>query len=60
MMHERRVKPASIQELMEVVEDVARTILEEMVRKSVANIRKRCWAYIVAGGDHFESFLKKI
>ena len=34
MMHERRVKPASIQELMEVVEDVA--------RKSVANIGKRC------------------
>ena len=60
MMQEQRVKPASIQELMEVVEDVARTIPEEMVRKSVANIRKRCRAYIVAGGDHFESFLKKI
>ena len=44
MMHVRRVKPASIQELMEVVEDVARTIPEEMVRKSVANIRKRCRA----------------
>ena len=60
MMHEPRVKQASIEELMEVIEDVAQTIPEEMVRKSVANIRKQCRAYIVAGGDHFESFLKKI
>ena len=44
MTHMWHVKPASIQELMEVVEDMARTIPEEMVRKLVANIRKRCRA----------------
>ena len=60
MMHVRRVKPQTIDELKEVVEDVARTIPEEMVRKTVANIRKRCRACIMADGDHFEAFLKKI
>ena len=60
MMHVRRVKPATIEELMHVVEDVAQTNPEENVRKTVANIRKRCRACIMAGGDHFESFLKQI
>ena len=59
MMHVRRRKPTTIDELKETVEDVARTIPEEMIREAVANIRKRCRACEAASGDHFESFLKQ-
>ena len=60
MMHVRRVKPVTIDELREVVEDMTKTIPETMVRKTIANIRKRCRACLMADGDHFEAFLKKI
>ena len=59
MIHVRRRKPATIEELKETVEDVAATIPEEMIRDAVANVRKRCRACIEADGDHFESFLKQ-
>ena len=60
MMHVRRVKPATIDELRTVVEDVVKTIPESMVRKTVANIRKRCRACLMAEGNNFKAFLKKI
>ena len=60
MMHVHRVRPQTINKPKEVVEDMVRTIPEEMIRKTVANIRNRERACIMANGDHFESFLKKI
>ena len=50
----------TINKLKEVAEDMVRTIPEEMICKTVANIRNRERACILANGDHFESFLKKI
>jgi hypothetical protein len=59
MMHVRRRKPATIEELKAVVEDVARTVPADMIRAAVGNIRKRCQACVEADGRHFESFLKQ-
>ena len=56
----RRQKPATIAELRAIVEDVAATAPEEMIRDAVENIKKRCEACQMAEGGHFESFLKKI
>ena len=58
MMHMRRRKPTTIDELKAVVEDVVRTVPVEMIRQAATNIRKRCRACIQADGGHFESFLK--
>ena len=60
MMHVRRQKPTTIDELKAIVEDVAHTVPVEMICKSVAGIKKRCRACIQAEGGHFESFLKKM
>ena len=60
MMHVRRRKPATIEQLKAVVEDVARTVPVDMIRAAVGNVRKRCQACIQADGDHFEAFLKQL
>ena len=44
----RRIKPQTIEELKEVINDVTRTISEEFVRKTMVNISKRCHACIMA------------
>lgn len=60
MIQVRRRKPATIDELKETVEDIARTVPEQMIRDAVGNIRKRCDACELAEGGHFESFLKQL
>ena len=60
MQQVRRIKPETIDELKAVVEDVVSSIPEEMIRKSVANLRKRCEACLAADGGHFEHFLKSM
>ena len=60
MIHVRRQKPATLDELKTIVEDVAATVQEDMIRAAVGNIRKRCQACEEAKGGHFESFLKKL
>jgi len=60
MIHVRRAKPESLDELKAVVEDVAATATTEMIRNAVANLRRRCRACVMADGGHFESFLKSI
>ena len=49
----RRAKPASIDELMSTLEDVAMRVPENMDRDSVANLRKQCKACIENFGGHF-------
>ena len=60
LMRVRQLKPTTLEELMEIVEDVARTVPLEMVRKAATNVRKRCRACIQADGGHFEHFLKSM
>ena len=60
MIHVRRRKPTTIEELKAVVEDVARTVPVDMIRAAVANVRKRCRACIQAEGNHFEAILKQL
>ena len=60
MIHVRRRKPTTIEELKAVVEDVARTVPVDMIRAAVANVRKRCQACIQAEGGHFEAILKQL
>ena len=60
MQQVRRVKPTTIDELKATVEEVAASVPVDLIRKAVANVRKRCSACILAGGDHFESFLKSL
>jgi hypothetical protein len=59
MMQVRRRKPGTIDKLKETVEDVRRTIPEEMVQEAVANIRKRCQACEAASCGYFKAFLKQ-
>ena len=40
MIHVRRQKPATLDELKTIVEDVAATVQEDMIRAAVGNIRK--------------------
>ena len=54
----RRIQPESIAELRRAVEDVTRTIPEEMLRDAAQNVRKRAKACIEAPGGHFKHFLK--
>ena len=60
MMQVRRSKPSTIDKLNAVVEDVARSVPQEMIRDAVANVRKRCQACVDAFGfgGHFVSFLR--
>ena len=57
-MQVQRRKPTTIKKLKKTVEDIMRTILEEMVWDAVANIHMRCRACKAASGGHFKSFLK--
>ena len=56
----KRIKPTSVEELRAAVEDVARTVPEEMIRDAAKNVIKRCKACIAASGGHFEYFLKSM
>ena len=58
-MQVQRRKPTTIKKLKKTVEDIMRTILEEMVWDAVANIHMRCRANKAAPGGHFKSFLKQ-
>ena len=60
MVHVRRRKSATINELKESVKDVARTVLEHTIQDVVANIRKRCKACVLPDGDCFKYFLKYV
>ena len=60
MMQVRRRKPTTIEELKKTVEEIACTILEEMVWDAVANKHMLCRACKAASGGHFKSFLKQI
>ena len=60
MMQVRRSKPSSIDELKAVVEDMARSVPQEMIRDAVENVRKRCQACVEALEGHFESFLGNV
>ena len=60
MVHVRRRKPATINELKESVKDVARTVLEHTIQDVVANIRKRCKACVLPDGDCFKYLLKYV
>ena len=52
-----RLKPRTIAELQECVEDVANTKEEEMLQEADKSIRKRCQKCLDVGGGHFESYL---
>ena len=56
----KRIKLATMEELRAVVEDVASTVPEEMIRDAAKNVIKRCKACIEASGGHFEYFLKSM
>ena len=55
----RRVKPASLEELKEVVNDFCESLDPDEVRKAVRHIRRRAQACFEADGGHFEHNLKK-
>ena len=55
----RRVKPATLEELKEIVDDFCESLDPEEIRRAVANVRKRAAACIECGGGHFEHLLKK-
>ena len=50
-------KPATIDELVTVVEDFFENIPEDSVRKTVANIIKRAELCVSQSGGHFEHLL---
>ena len=53
MIHVRRQKSATNDELKETVKDIARTVPEQMIQDAVGNFRKRCYACEQADGNHF-------
>ena len=55
----RRVKPASLEELKEVVNNFCESLDPDEVRKAVRHIRRRAQACFEAEGGHFEHKLKK-
>ena len=55
----RRVKPATLEELKEIVDDFCESLDPEEIRRAVANVRKRAAACIECGGGHFEHLLKR-
>ena len=54
----RRIQPESIPELQQAAEDIAATILMEMLRNASQNVRKCANARIKASGGHLENFLQ--
>ena len=55
----RRVKPATLEELKEIVDDFCESLDPEEIRRAVANVRKRAAACNECGGGHFEHLLKR-
>ena len=55
----RRVKPKSLEDLMEVVTGYVGSLDEAEVRKAVRDVRPRAELCVKMGGGHFESKLKK-
>ena len=53
------MKPASLEELKEVVNDFCESLDPDEVRKAVRHIRRRAQACFEADGGHFEHNLKK-
>ena len=53
------MKPASLEELKEVVNDFCESLDPDEVRKAVRQIRRRAQACFEADGGHFEHNLKK-
>ena len=52
------IKPALIPELQQAVEDVAATILMEMLRDAVQNLRKRAQAFLEASGGYLKHLVR--
>ena len=52
----RCIKAEFIPELQRAVEDVSATILMEMLRDAVQNLRKRAQTFLEASGGHFKYF----
>ena len=50
-------KPSTIEELKQVVEDMAANLSGEIIRKVMENFRRRCEACVSANGGAFEYFL---
>ena len=55
----RRVKPKSLEDLMEVVTGYVGSLDEAEVRRAVRDVRPRAELCVKMGGSHFESKLKK-
>ena len=55
----RRVKPATLELLVDTVEQFAASLSPADVRKAVRDIRKRAAACLQENGGHFEHILKK-
>ena len=53
------MKPASLEELKEVVNNFCESLDPDEVRKAVRHIRRRAQACFEAEGGHFEHKLKK-
>lgn len=53
-----RVKPRSLRELQEVVEDFVFNMEEELVRKICRNVKKRAEMCVAQKGGNFEHLLK--
>ena len=55
----RRVKPATLELLVETVEQFAASLSPADVKRAVRDIRKRAAACLQENGGHFEHILKK-
>ena len=55
----RKVKPKTIEELLEVVSDFVASINNAEVRRAVRDVRPRAEMYVKMDGSHFDSQLKK-
>ena len=55
----RRVKPRTLEDLMEVVNTFVASLDEAEVRRAVRDVRPRAEMCVKMGGGHFESKLKK-
>ena len=55
----RRVKPRTLEDLIEVVNTFVASLDEAEVKRAVRDVRPRAELWVKMGGGHFESKLKK-